>query len=276
MKQLIKQIARQYKCSKMQFTTKGKLFKKSKKEFQYMVNWYRLSCSPRTLSEDFIREFQDKVAWYEISYHQKLSENFIREFKDKVGWINMVCYQKLSENFMREFQDKLSWVYVSRCQKLSEDFIREFKDRVDWHDIFYYQKLSVKFRKEFGLVLRPPNSWLYKSTKSKLAYIKAETDYELVDNDKAIIAYKSVREDGHSVFNFQYHYEVGGVYESHCDMNLSNKNSFGLSSWTLKKAKSYYGQGKIFKVKILIKDIGAIVHDNQKIRSTRIEILREM
>ncbi len=38
------------------------------------------------LSENFIREFKDKVNWYNISYSQKLSENFIREFKDNVNW----------------------------------------------------------------------------------------------------------------------------------------------------------------------------------------------
>ena len=38
------------------------------------------------LSEDFIREFQDKVNWEMISVTQKLSEDFIREFQNKVDW----------------------------------------------------------------------------------------------------------------------------------------------------------------------------------------------
>ena len=36
------------------------------------------------LSEEFIREFQDKVDWYWISVSQKLSEDFINEFKDRL------------------------------------------------------------------------------------------------------------------------------------------------------------------------------------------------
>ena len=46
------------------------------------------------LSEDFIREFQDKVNWYCISACQKLSEDFIREFKNKVNWKNIFKHQK--------------------------------------------------------------------------------------------------------------------------------------------------------------------------------------
>ena len=55
------------------------------------------------LSEDFIREFQDKVDWDCISKYQNLSEDFIREFQDKVDWqeisrlaIKIKNYQKIS------------------------------------------------------------------------------------------------------------------------------------------------------------------------------------
>ena len=47
------------------------------------VDWLYISVYYK-LSENFIREFQDKVHWVHISYKQELSENFIREFKDKV------------------------------------------------------------------------------------------------------------------------------------------------------------------------------------------------
>lgn len=39
-----------------------------------------------TLSEDFIREFKDKVSWKYISLYQRLSRTFIKEFKDKIHW----------------------------------------------------------------------------------------------------------------------------------------------------------------------------------------------
>lgn len=38
------------------------------------------------MSEDFIREFANKVDWERRSWNQVLSENFIHEFSDKVTW----------------------------------------------------------------------------------------------------------------------------------------------------------------------------------------------
>jgi hypothetical protein len=39
-----------------------------------------------------------------VSSRQKLSENFIREFQDKVDWNFISKYQTLSENFKEEFK----------------------------------------------------------------------------------------------------------------------------------------------------------------------------
>ena len=50
------------------------------KENKY-IDWFWIS-EYQKLSEDFIREFKDKVNWYWISEKQKLSEDFIREFKE--------------------------------------------------------------------------------------------------------------------------------------------------------------------------------------------------
>jgi len=85
------------------------------------LNWQYIST--RKLSEEFIREFADKVIWYYISQYQILSEDFIREFKDRVNWEYISSYQKLSEAFIGEFKDKVSWYYISSNQMLSEDFI---------------------------------------------------------------------------------------------------------------------------------------------------------
>jgi len=225
------------------------------------------------LSEEFIREFQDKIDWTFISTYQKLSEKFIREFQDKVNWIYISTYQKLSEEFIREFQDKVNWSCISVNQKLSEKFIREFQDKVDWYYISTYQKLSEEFIREFKISI-PKTCWLYKSKTEKLDYIKRNTDYEVVDND-CILAYKSCRSDGYSKFNFQYKYEVGKEYTAHCDCNIDQDSSFGLSAWTKDKAISYCNE-RLFKVKIRIADIGAIVQDNKKIRSFRQEVIEEV
>jgi len=87
--------------------------------------------------------------------------------------------------------------------------------------------------------------------------------YEIID-DNYIVAYKSTMLDGYSTFNFQYQYKVNEVYETHCDCNIYNEASFGLSAWTKENALKHYYKGKLFKVHINIEDIGAIVHDNKK------------
>jgi len=244
------------------------------REFADKVNWYNVSIY-QLLSEEFIREFSDKVYWYNISYYQKLSEEFIREFANKIRWSNISFYQKLSEEFIREFADKVDWYNVSAYQKLSESFIREFANKVNWNDISIFQKLSEEFIREHNLTISKYN-WLYKTKESKLFYLKEHCNgiYEIVD-DNYIIAYKSTRIDGHSTYNFQYQYEVNKTYEAHCDCNVGIDASFGLSAWTKEKALEYYSKGKLFKVYINIEDIGAIVHDNKKIRCSKLTVVSE-
>lgn len=60
-----------------------------------------------TLSEDFIREFKDKVDWMAVCRYQKLSEDFIREFQDKIQWGVLSVYHDLSDSFKTEFSSKL-------------------------------------------------------------------------------------------------------------------------------------------------------------------------
>jgi hypothetical protein len=38
----------------------------------------------QALSEDFIREFQDKIHWTCLCINQKLSEHFMRQFSDRI------------------------------------------------------------------------------------------------------------------------------------------------------------------------------------------------
>lgn len=87
--------------------------------------------------------------WKEISKFKYLTEDFIREFQDKVNWLLVSKNQKLSESFIREFQDKVNWSIISSSQILSEDFIIEFKDKVNWDIIFVYQSLSNEFIEKF-------------------------------------------------------------------------------------------------------------------------------
>ena len=234
-------------------------------------SWLSLS-THKGLTEDFIREFKDKVVWRWISIYQRLSEDFIREFKDKVDWYNISKYQYLSEDFIREFFDRVDWDYISTYQHLSEDFIREFQHKVDWNRVSQYQRLSKEFIEEFKDRVtnsRIADSWHYKSTEEKK---KAVIDTGLYEcHEDYFIAYKGIRSDRYSAYNFQYQYFKGETYETWCDCS-DEEDSYGFSAWTEKEARDYC-KGLVVRVKVRYEDVGRVVHDGGKIRCFKIEIL---
>ena len=241
------------------------------REYQDKVDWYWISVSQK-LSESFIREFQDKVNWNCISEYQKLSELFIREFQDKVDWCWISMCQKLSESFIREFQDKVNWAGISSHQKLSESFIRKFQDKVYWWYISKYQKLSNEFINEFTDRLdlnKIKDSWHYKTTEEKKQAVIDTGLHEC--HDTYFIAYKGIRSDRYSKFNFQYKYEKGGIYESWCDCS-NDENSFGLSVWDEPNAREYCEE-LVVRVKVNYEDVGRVVHNGGKIRCFKLEVL---
>ena len=241
------------------------------KESQHFVDWSAIS-SYQHLSEDFIREFAHKVDWDNISASQHLSEDFIREFKDKVNWTYISGCQRLSEEFIREFKDKVNWDFISKHQRLSEGFIREFKNWVNWYSISRYQPLSKEFIEEFkdkldmGLI---GNSLHYISTEEKRRAVMDTELYECYDD--YFIAYKGIRADRYSAYNFQYQYLKGHTYETWCDCS-TNENGFGFSVWTKEKAREYCDE-LLVRVKVRYEDVGRVVHDGGKIRCFKIEIL---
>jgi hypothetical protein len=108
-------------------------------------NFFRLILNFGHLSEEFLREtikqcnICDSGTWSVISSEQKLSEDFIREFEDKVDWRFISLDQKLSYSFIREFQDKVDWKYILMRQNFCEDFLIEFYDKIDF-DLLKYNK----------------------------------------------------------------------------------------------------------------------------------------
>ena len=235
--------------------------------YYYKVNW-RIISEYQKLSESFIKKHKGYVDWYYISKYQKLSKPFIEKHKTFVNWKNIYIYQKLSENFIEKHKGYVDWYWISKYQKLSENFIERFKDKVHWNYILTYQKLSPAFIEKNKLEI-PRNNTNYMTKKQISELIpdcyEREGDY--------IIAYKNIRTDRYSHFNFQYCYEKGNTYESHCDCNNDIYNSFGLSLWTYKEAKNYRRNGIVVKCQVKIEDIGAVVHGRTKLRCKRIEVL---
>jgi hypothetical protein len=226
--------------------------KKVQQEVKKLIVNLQLNCT--------IKEFQDQVNWYSISYSQKLSEEFIREFKDKVNWYSISESQKLSEEFIREFKDKVNWDYISGYQKLSEEFIREFSDKVDWNYISCYQKLSEAFIEEFknkiNIDVQLNSHHVKKTLEQKRKEVQEYAEkYDLKYDDKYLYAYRDHDCWGRGAWNKTISYKSGIYYQDwHCDLNPDNENSFGLGIWP---------EGNT-PVKIKIQDWGTIVNHDAK------------
>ena len=200
----------------------------------------------------------DNVDWWNISY-QSLSEPFIERHAERLDWVNISCYQSLSEPFIEKFAERLEWGCISHYQSLSEPFMEKHAER-----------LPQGFR---------DNNWLYADRETKLRHIR-ENAPEFEPQEDAggpfIVAWKSTNKGGRSNFNPNIRYEVGGIYEAHCDCRMDEENSFGLSAWTEKGAKKFISDGELYRVKIYVDDIGAMVHDGKKIRCRKQEILERV
>ena len=101
------------------------------------------------MTEDEIRlaiKNNQPINWYYISSRQKLSEEFIREFVDKVNWFYISESQKLSNKFIKKFKDKVNWNYISREQKLSHNLIKDFFDKIYYRYIpmAYFPNIKAK------------------------------------------------------------------------------------------------------------------------------------
>ena len=240
-------------------------------KYKDLVDWIPISRYQK-LSENFIAEHKDLVAWHSISMLQKLSESFIAKYKDLVDWYCISEYQNLSEEFIEKHKDLVIWCYISKYQKLSEAFITKHKDLVDWNCISAYQKLSEEFIKKYKDyidIYLVNDNWLNKSTEFKKEAVVKTGKYEC--HKDYFIAYKGIRSDRYSKFNFQYQYMPGETYECFSD-GSDNEGSFGLSVWTEEKAAGYCNE-LVVRCKIYYEDVTRVVHDDYKIRCSKITIL---
>jgi hypothetical protein len=117
---------------------------------------------------------------------------------------------------------------------------------------------------------KPKQILLYWTTEKKLELLKQYPQYKIEDG--YVYAFKGIRSDRHSYYNFQFKYEVGKIYECHADHNLNEENSFGLSCWTYEEAKEYCDQ-LVIHVRFKVEDLAAIVHGGGKIRVSKFEVL---
>ena len=271
-------------------------------KYQDKVDWYNIT-SCQILSEEFIEKYLHKLSWIGVQIGQHLSNEFLEKHYDKLDLKKIIEKQKLYPSFLvKHFEDICKndlLADVVKFQKLDDDFIRKYiiirkciinsNEKYVISRLIKYQKLSPNlindyrdlFKHEYKYEFYNFNkindlyvfgdNWLYKDTKFKKQQIIDTGLYECYDD--YFIAYKAIRQDRYSYFNFQYKYEPGKIYEEKC--NCTNiGNSFGLNVGTYKYAKNYGGNKSIIiKCKIRYEDVGRLVHNNKKVRCFKIEIL---
>lgn len=241
-------------------------------KYRDFITWQK-AARTQYLPESILPKSGSRTLWHRLSYKQKLSEEFIKNHKHEVVWSEISTYQKLSESFINEMQGFVYWELISKYQKLSENFILRHLDHLHYEPILLYQKISDELRNKLNSYLFTPvditDNWLYKSTEFKKQEIINTGLYEC--HEDYFIAYKGIRSDRFSNYNFQYQYFPGHTYESWCDCTDS-ENSFGLSVWTKEKAKEYCSE-LVVKCKIRYEDVGRLVHNGGKIRCFKIEVL---
>ena len=118
------------------------------------------------LSEDFIREYQDKIKWQWIGYFVELSEDFIREFQDKLNWHDITLTKKLSDDFLFEFQNKIVWNLRFNSHDVSFPIMKKFilKTEHTHIDEFRTNYLTKSQKKEIERILSLKSIFKFQKT----------------------------------------------------------------------------------------------------------------
>ena len=134
------------------------------------------------LSEDFIKSCItleyftiEDISELNMSTYSTLSEDFIKEYDEYINWERMILYLSSSEkitnislykNIIEKFQ---LWNLIS-ANDLSIDFIRENKEKLDWRILSIVKNFSEEeiqeFKSEIPLVREMPSDQNFNSTPS--------------------------------------------------------------------------------------------------------------
>lgn len=233
-------------------------------------------CKLVCLSEDFIERNKEHIDWNLVSRHQNLSEDFIERHKDELDCNLVSKFQTLSEGFIERNSDYVNWDIISYSQRLSISFIERHYRDLDRGYICSRQKLSDEFMESHKYELYKTliwDNWIYNTTDENKKAVISTGRYEC--HDDYFIAYKAIRKNRYSLFNFRYRYEKGGIYESWCDCSDS-LCSFGLSVGTYEEAYNYgsdFDDYMIVRCRVRYSDVGRVIDRGKRIRCFGIEIM---
>jgi hypothetical protein len=95
--------------------------------------------SVQKLLDELMRRYSwksiDDINWICISRHQGLSEDFIREFKNKIYWHRISHWQNLSYEFISEFRNELNLKVLIHRKLITEEQIKEMYKPITRSDL---------------------------------------------------------------------------------------------------------------------------------------------
>lgn len=261
-------------------------------KYRKYLDWSYI-CSVQRLNEEFIEKILERysidcyIDFHLISQYQCLSEKFIEKYLDRLNLKSICEYNKLSDSFMFKHKDILDWNIISNYQELSVDFIEKMKDYVNPMYLMRYQEIESNdierlYKEDFWIMKSikmasvHKDNWRFNDVEFKKQALIETGKYECYED--YFIAYKAIRIDGYSLFNFQHKYDIGTIHESNADYNY-HSISFGLSASNIENAlehgecsSPFY---KIIKVKIYYEDIARIISINceKPLRCKKLEVL---
>ena len=96
----------------------------------------------KNLSEDFLREHQDKLDWNTIFYSQILSLEFIKEFAEKHNPVD-ISNVNMSMPWIEEYQIRFNYSMIAKYQIIDLDFIKEKLDKLEYVDLISNPNLNI-------------------------------------------------------------------------------------------------------------------------------------
>jgi hypothetical protein len=106
--------------------------------------YWELLCRYQSVPLSFIEEYNKYIHWYAFSQNKTLTNDVIRKYKDKLFWPE-ITKLGLVEELIYEFEpymDDISWRNVSCFSVLSDEIINKFADKLDVPSLLVFQNLK--------------------------------------------------------------------------------------------------------------------------------------
>jgi hypothetical protein len=102
------------------------------------MDWY-LTSRYTSLTEEFIREFADKLDWTEISRKYEFCDKILIEFKNRILWDTYLIYRSVGFSILKEviLKSKFRSVYLIFPGPTTDEQKKEIQKILDLKYMFY-------------------------------------------------------------------------------------------------------------------------------------------